>query len=178
LAAASSQGFRIVGTDRVARARRQLFLEDFTTGQRFEGEPKTISEADFTLFGELTGDRHPIHYDAEYAKTTRFGRPVVHGLHLMALTALGATDLSDCLEASMIALIEQSCRFLRPVFAGMILRSELVVTETVRTTGKDQGKLRFRVRLLDNEETVTLDGHHLYLMRCRPINGMGTCHGG
>ena len=159
-----------MGTNQVVRARRQLFLDDFTIGQRFEGDTNAISEADFALFAELTGDRHPIHYDTEYAKATRFGRPVAHGLLLMALTALGATDLSECVEASMIALIGQGCRFMRPVFAGMILRSEFIVTEAARTTGKDQGKLRFQVRLLNDEGLVILEGHHLYLMRCRPID--------
>ncbi len=156
----------------MAPTNRQLFLEDFKAGQRFEGELNRISDADFVTFGTLTGDRHPIHYDAEYAKTTRFGRPIAHGLHLMAVTALGATALSDNVEASMIALVEQSCRFMRPVFAGMTLRSELTVTDAGRTPGKDYGKLRFQVRLLDEEGAVILDGHHLYMMRCRPTPAM------
>lgn len=146
----------------------QLFLEDFAVGQRFEGEPKTISEGDFVSFGALTGDRHPIHYDTEYARTTRFGRPIAHGLHLMALSALGATSLSDRLEQSMVAMLEQGCRFLKPVFAGHVLRCELIVKEAMRKPGKDTGRLRFQVRLLDQQDQAVLDGHHLYIVRCRP----------
>jgi 3-hydroxybutyryl-CoA dehydratase len=146
----------------------QLFLEDFSEGQRFEGEPRTISETDFASFGALTGDRHPIHYDAVYAKTTRFGRPIAHGLHLMALTALGATALSDRLEESMVAMLEQGSRFLKPVFAGHVLRCELIVKEAERKPGKDTGRLRFQVRLLDQQNEAVLDGHHLYMVRRRP----------
>ena len=86
----------------------QLFLEDFTEGQIFSSPPRTITEADVLGFAALTGDAHPLHYDDEYAKTTRFGRPIVHGLHLMALTALGAAPLAERLEASMIAFLEQA----------------------------------------------------------------------
>jgi len=157
-----------MGTIEMAQRNDQLFLEDFTVGQRFEGEPRTISAADFTSFGALTGDRHPIHYDAEYAKTTRFGRPIAHGLHLMALTALGATALSDRLEESMVAMLEQGCRFLKPVFAGQVLRCELTVKEAERRPGEDTGRLRFQVRLLDQQNEAVLDGHHLYMVRCRP----------
>jgi 3-hydroxybutyryl-CoA dehydratase len=152
----------------MAQRNDQLFLEDFTVGQRFEGEPRTISETDFVSFGALTGDRHPIHYDAEYAKKTRFGRPIAHGLHLMALTALGATALSDRLEESMVAMLEQGCQYLKPVFAGQALRCELTVMEAERKPGKDSGKLRFQVRLLDQRDEAVLDGHHLYMVRCRP----------
>jgi 3-hydroxybutyryl-CoA dehydratase len=146
----------------------QLYLNDFIIGQCFEGERKAISAANFQAFGALTGDQHPIHYDADYAKATRFGRPLAHGLHLMALTALGAIPLSDRLEESMVAMIEQSCRFLKPVFAGDVLRSELTVQETERKAGKDMGKLRLQVRLLNDRNEAMLEGHHLYLMRCRP----------
>ena len=86
----------------------------------------------------------------------------------MALTALGATALSDQLEASMVALVEQSCRCQKPVFAGSVLRSELIVKDIERNPEKEAGKVRFRVRLLNEADEAILDGHHLYLMRCRP----------
>ena len=76
----------------------QLFLEDFSRGQIFQGCPREITGADIASFAALTGDSHPIHYDEEYARSTRFGRPIVHGLHLMALTALGAASLSEQLK--------------------------------------------------------------------------------
>ena len=70
---------------------RQLFLEDFSKGQTYPGAPRKITEADVLSFAAITGDAHPLHCDDAYARSTRFGRPIVHGLHLMALTALGAT---------------------------------------------------------------------------------------
>jgi 3-hydroxybutyryl-CoA dehydratase len=57
----------------------QLFLEDFSKGQTFSGLPSEIVKRDVSSFAALTGDKHPIHYDDEYSKTTRFGRPIVIG---------------------------------------------------------------------------------------------------
>src|SRR5271166_2571048 len=94
----------------------QLFLEDFSKGQTFSGHPRKITNADVLSFAALTGDKHPIHYDDEYAKSTRFGLPIVHGLHLMALTALGAAPIAGQLTLSMIALLEQQASFRKPVF--------------------------------------------------------------
>ena len=79
---------------------------------------------DPVLFAKLTGDDHPIHYDAEYAKQTRFGKPVAHGLLLMAHTALGATTLTRHVEDAIIAFVGQDCRFLKPVVIGDHIRSE------------------------------------------------------
>jgi 3-hydroxybutyryl-CoA dehydratase len=87
----------------------QLFLDDFSAGQTYPGQPRTMTKDDILSFAALTGDAHPIHYDDEYAKSTRFGRPIVHGLHLMALTALGATPLSAQLTDSMIAMWTTPC---------------------------------------------------------------------
>ena len=59
---------------------------DLNEGERFEGPSKTLTDAHFLFFSALTGDVHPIHYDAEYAKSTRFGKPLAHGLLLSSLT--------------------------------------------------------------------------------------------
>ena len=94
------------------------YLEDFQVGDTFHIPAKTMTDAHFLFFAGMTGDNHPIHYDDEYAKTTRFGKRVAHGLLLTALTAVGASTLSSMLEGSMVAFVEQSARFLKPVLIG------------------------------------------------------------
>src|SRR6478752_3583720 len=145
----------------------QLFLEDFSKGQRFPGHPRKITEADVLSFAALTGDKHPIHYDDEYAKTTRFGRPIVHGLHLMALTALGATPLSEQLTQSMIAMLEQQATFRKPVFKDDTLRPEIEIEAIDRQHGKDWGRLAMKVRLTNQRDEIVLEGRHVYMVRCR-----------
>ncbi len=148
----------------------QLYIEDFHRGQKFEGASRTISQADVLAFAGLTGDRHPIHYDFEYAKTTQFGRPIVHGLHLMSLTALGATPLTDRLRASMVAFLEQGARFVKPVFVNDTVRSEFEVEEVEIKPGREWGRLKLRARLLKGDETA-LEAFHVYRLRIRPAAG-------
>ena len=59
-------------------------------GEVFDGPSKTLTDAHFLLFSGVTGDVHPVHYDVEYAKQSRFGKPVAHGLLLNSLVALGS----------------------------------------------------------------------------------------
>ena len=72
----------------------QRWFEDFKVGDTFESPSKTLNDAHFMFFSGMTGDTHPIHYDDEYAKSTRFGHRLAHGLMLTAMTAVGASTMS------------------------------------------------------------------------------------
>jgi 3-hydroxybutyryl-CoA dehydratase len=151
----------------MADAPAQLFLEDFRPGQIFAGTARKVTEADVLSFAALTGDKHPLHYDDDYARTTRFGRPVVHGLHLMALTALGAAALSEQLKVAMIAFLEQQCLFQKPVFKDDTLLPQFEIEGTERAPGKDWGKLKLKVRLINQQDEVVLEGRHIYRIKAR-----------
>ena len=143
----------------------QLYFDDFKLGELFRSPGRTLGESHFLLFAGLTGDNHPIHYDEDYARRSRFGARVAHGLLVMAMSALGATALSHRLEASMIAFVEQGCRFLKPVLLGDSVHAEFEVAGLERKG--DKGVLRLRTRLLNQRGEAVLDGHHVYLLRCR-----------
>jgi acyl dehydratase len=153
------------GLSEGARVEDQLYFDDFKVGDRFAGPGHTLGDAHFLFFAGLTGDNHPIHYDEEYARRTRFGGRVAHGLLVMAMTAVGATPLSHRLERSMIAFVEQGCRFLRPVLLGDTVHSELEVLALERKG--DRGVLRLGVRITNQRGEVALDGFHVYLIKCR-----------
>ena len=142
------------------------YLEDFQVGETFQIPAKTMTDTHFLCFAELTGDHHPIHYDDEYAKTTRFGKRVAHGLLLTALTAVGASTLSAVLEGSMVAFVEQSARFLKPVFIGDTITPELEVSEVLPKT--NVGLLRLTTRVKNQRGETVLEGMHAYLIRKRP----------
>jgi 3-hydroxybutyryl-CoA dehydratase len=149
--------------------RQTLFLEDFSKGQTFPGLPRKITKADVLAFAALTGDKHPIHYDDEYAKTTRFGRPVVHGLHLMALTALGAAPFSEQLKLLMIALLEQQAFFRKPVFKDDTVQPEFEIEGIDHQPGRKWGKLRIKVRLINQREEIVLEGRHVYRIYAKAV---------
>lgn len=41
---------------------------------------RTYTEEEMKTFADLSGDYNPLHTDKEFAKTTRFGRPIVFGV--------------------------------------------------------------------------------------------------
>ena len=143
----------------------QLFFDDFKVGDVFRSPSRTVGDAHFLFFAGMTGDNHPIHYDDAYARTTRFGARVAHGLLVMGMTALGASPLSHRLEAAMVAFMEQGFRFLKPVLVGDTVRPRFEVAALERKG--DRGVLRLAIRVTNQRDELVLEGHHVYLVKCR-----------
>lgn len=141
----------------------QLYLEDLSPGERFEGEPHELDERAFEAFAKLTGDAHPIHYDREYARSTRFGERVAHGLLLTAMSALGATALSARLHQSMVAFVEQGFRFRKPVLIGESVKPVF----TVAAVDREKGRVRFDVQMINGKGEVAAEGFHEYVLKKR-----------
>ncbi len=72
-------------------------------------------------FAEMSGDHNPIHLDEEYAKTTKFGRRIAHG---MILGALISRSLSTEFGMGGVYL-GQTLKFVAPVFIGDSVTIEL-----------------------------------------------------
>lgn len=123
-------------------------LEDFKVGDVYEHRPgRTISEADNTWFTLLTMNTHPLHFDAEYAAKTEFGKPLVNSC--LTLSIVAGMSVSDLSQKATANLGWDKVRLAAPVFAGDTIYAESEVLEvresksrpnegivTVRTTGK------------------------------------------
>jgi 3-hydroxybutyryl-CoA dehydratase len=59
--------------------RQAYFFEDLELGME-ASFAKTVSEADILSFAEVTGDKNPVHLDAEYAARTPFKTTIAHGM--------------------------------------------------------------------------------------------------
>jgi acyl dehydratase len=147
----------------------QRWFEDFKVGDRFDSPSKTLTDAHFMFFSGMTGDTHPIHYDDEYAKGTRFGRRLAHGLMLTSMTAVGASTLSPIIEHSIVAFLEQTTRFLAPAFVGDTIKPRHEVVELERK--RSAGLLTLRVTLTNQRGETILDGQHKYLIAYRSPGG-------
>jgi len=145
----------------------QLWFEDLNVGDRWASPSRTMTDAHFAFFAGMTGDNHPLHYDVEYAKRTPFGAPLTHGLLVMAMTAVGASPLTHRLHDSMIAFLEQGCRFLKPVLLGDTVYPEHEVVATEPKSG-GRGVVRIAARIKNQRGETVLDGFHVYLIRKRP----------
>lgn len=75
-------------------------------------------------FAEMCGDFNPIHLDDEYAKTTRFGRRIAHG---MIVGALFSRVLNETMGGGGIYLA-QTLKFTSPVYIDEDIAIEMEVT--------------------------------------------------
>ena len=145
------------------------YFEEFHLGETFPLPSRTVTEAQFLAFQAVSGDHHPIHYDREYCR--RHGHPelLAHGYQVLIQTAAGAGQFPFLVEESLIAFIEQSSRFLAPVYVGDTLYPRLTVTELKpqRTTGV----LTMATSIHNQHRTLVLDGLQKYLIRRRPVVG-------
>lgn len=96
-------------------------------GDRAEFE-KAVTAEDVRTFGDITGDTNPLHRDAEYAKKTRFGECVAHGMLSAGFisAALGTKLAPGC----CVIYLSQELRFLRPVKIGETVRAVAEVKGT------------------------------------------------
>ena len=86
-----------------SRADFGRYYEDFIVGDIYEHRPgRTISEADNTWFTLLTMNQHPIHFDAEYAAKSEFGKPLVNSaLTLAFVVGMSVADTSQRAVANL-----------------------------------------------------------------------------
>ncbi len=90
-----------------------------------------ITDRMVQLFGEMSGDMNPMHFDDAYAKTTRFGRRIAHG---MISGALISRVLGMKLGSGGIYL-SQNLKFLHPVYLGDTVKIEVTVKSMRDTKG-------------------------------------------
>lgn len=89
---------------------------------------KTISESDVYTFAGLIGDINPVHVNEEYAKTTRFGKRIAHGM----LTASFFSTIVGMLVPGADAIyLGQTCKFLLPVYIGDTVTATGIVTKII-----------------------------------------------
>ena len=86
---------------------------------------KTFFRDDVDKFAALTGDYSRLHTDAEFAKKTPYGKPVVHGVLAASLIS---TVMGTKLPGEGTILIEEQIRFLRPVFYGDTVTAKVTLT--------------------------------------------------
>jgi len=85
---------------------------DFPSGER-ASLAKTITEDDVNACAELFGDYNPIHVDKEYARQSRFGRRIAHGVFTGGLIS---AVLGNKLPGPGSIYLSQQLDFRAPVY--------------------------------------------------------------
>jgi itaconyl-CoA hydratase len=115
---------------------------------------RTVLEADNVWFTLLTMNTNPIHFDAEYAATTEWKRPLVDSTFTLALvTGLTVPDVSE----HGVNLGWDEVRLLEPVFAGDTIRAETEVLSKRKSQSRpESGIVRVRTRGLNQRDEVVI----------------------
>lgn len=135
-------------------------FEEFDVGAVYRHWPgKTITEYDHHLFCLLTMARHPLHLDAEYAKTaTRYSQPLVIGSYIFSLL-LGLSE-ADVAGMAITHKGFESIDHLAPVMHGDTLYGESEVIAKSPVDGRPE-------RGLVEVETRGRNQHGDLIMRFR-----------
>lgn len=144
----------------------QRWFEDFSLGERFILPSRTMTEAIFLAFQAASGDNHPVHYDVEYCRARGMPHMLAHGFQVVIQTAAGAGMFPHMVEDSLKGFLEQSSRFLHPVFVGDTLYGALEVDEV--TPQRTTGVVGLRSTVHNQKGDLVMDGRQRYLLRRRP----------
>ncbi len=144
----------------------QRWFDDFRIGERFVLPSRTMTKAVFLAFQAASGDNHPIHYDVEFCRARGMPTLLAHGLQTLVQTAPGAGLFPYCTEDSLVAFIEQSSRFLKPVFAGDTVYPALEIDEV--SPNRTTGVVGFPSSVHNQRGELVLEGRQRYLLRRRP----------
>lgn len=114
---------------------------------------KTLTEADVDRFAAASGDTNPIHLDEEWARETRFGGRIVHGILASGLISAALARLPGS-----VIYLSQDVEFRAPVRLGDRITAEVEAVESL-------GGGRFRLRtLVRKDEDVVIDGEAVILV--------------
>ncbi|HEY8516524.1 MAG TPA: MaoC family dehydratase [Candidatus Binatia bacterium] len=113
-------------------------FEDLPVGATFRHEPsRTVTETDNLLITTLTMNTQPLHLDAEYAKTTEFGRPLVNSMFTLALV-VGLSVSDTTLGTTVGNLGFEKVEFPKPVFVGDTITVTTTVLEARRSKSRPE----------------------------------------
>jgi len=139
------------------------FYEDLEVGAVYRSRfGRTVLEADNVWFTLLTLNTNPIHFDAAYAATTEWRRPLVDSTFTLALvTGLSVTDVSE----RGVNLGWKEVTLPAPVFAGDTIRAETeVLAKRESKSRPGQGIVTVRSRGFNQRDEVVIEFERTIMM--------------
>jgi acyl dehydratase len=113
-----------------------------------------VTQADAQHFAEISGDWNPLHTDETYAKSTRYGRPILHGAFSAGLMSRmagmylpGRHCLLHAMKLKFLAPIQPPARL---IVSGQVIREsaemgqvEVVITDAESGSIRVEGSYEF-----------------------------------
>ena len=129
---------------------------DLKVGDSFSTVREVTDEL-IRAFAEVSGDRNPIHLDAEYAAGTRFGRRIAHG---MLSGAFISAVLGNEFKERRIVYLSQTMRFTAPAYLGDVINT----TATVTNIREEKGVVTLDTVCTNQDGTQTVTGEAVVMI--------------
>jgi acyl dehydratase len=144
-----------------------LSFDDFEVGQRFVAGPRVVTQHDLDQFTALSGDAHPMHWDLEYCRGTRFGRPILHGPFGIAI-ASGLMHELGIFGDFVIAMRSIVWEFLAPMFVGDAVSLDMTITRRRVSSQGDRGTVNRWLTLVNQDAVAVQSGMSSVVLHRRP----------
>jgi acyl dehydratase len=131
---------------------------DLEVGRRAR-RTQTVTAREVELYAQITGDRNPLHFDADFAARTRFGRLVAQGgIASGMLNALVAMDM----PGPGTVFLSQTLTYKAPTYLGDTLTAEIEVL----SLKPDKPVCQLKATITNQDGTLLLEGEcWTYTMR-------------
>ncbi|MBN8694199.1 MAG: MaoC family dehydratase [Bacteroidetes bacterium] len=96
----------------------QIYTHDFN-----------FSQDEVNRFAEVTGDKNPVHLDADYAAKTMFKKPIMHG---MLSASLFSKVFGTLFPGEGTIYLKQSLSFLKPMYVDVKYEAVFTVKEVLK----------------------------------------------
>lgn len=146
-----------------------LWFEELAVGQIFRHAiRRTVTETDNILFSTLTHNPAQLHLDAEYMKSTDYGRVLVNSTFTLGLM-VGVSIADTTLGTAIANLGWDEVRFPAPVFIGDTLSVETEVVDLRESRSRPEaGIVTFAHRAFNQNGALVASCRRSGLQRRKP----------
>jgi len=117
-----------------------------------------VTQQSIDAFGDVTGDKNPLHSDATYAARTRFKQPIAHGMY--AAGAISAALGTKLAPDAVVIYLAQNLQFRAPVLAG----DEITATVTVTKVDTERSRVSLDTVVTKQDGTEVVRGDALVMV--------------
>ena len=129
---------------------------DMEIGDSFSTS-REITDELIRKFADVSGDYNPIHLDEGFAKTTRFGRRIAHGMLSGAfISAVLGTEFKE----RKIVYLSQTMRFAAPVFLG----DTVTARGTITKIREEKGIVTLETVCTNQNDEVVVTGEAMVML--------------
>ena len=141
-----------------------MYFDELTLGMTVETEPAVMDKEKMLDFARAY-DNIPLHTDEAYAKKTYFGRLIAPGV--MSFLVVWAKYLEvDFFGEELLAGKSTKIEWLKPVFAGDVLKGKATITKLEKRNEKN-GIAEMSISVYNQEGVIVLTNVTEAIVRCR-----------